>query len=82
MLFIEYTENDTQMALNVALCHHIEVYKHETGSISTFCIKFHHQKGQLNISFKTEEHLDKAFESLMKAIQDPETRHWGVPTED
>lgn len=79
MFFVEYTEYDTKKAINVALCYEIETYKHQTSSHGTFCIKLQHPKGEANISFKTEEHLDAAFKSLMTAIQESETCYWKVP---
>ena len=82
MLFIEYTKYDTKKAINVAMCHTIEVQKSQTSSRSAFSIKLTYPGGSDFIDFKTEEQLNKAFDSLMKAIQDSDTRKWTLLTFD
>ncbi|MDE0634764.1 MAG: hypothetical protein OXI43_02770 [Candidatus Poribacteria bacterium] len=86
MFFVEYIEDDGKKAVNLAMCRSIETHKHETSSQSDFSLKIEFSSNarmpSVSIDFKTEEELDNAFESLMKAIQESETRHWKAPTFD
>ena len=82
MLFVEYAKYGDKKSINLAMCYEIEVAKNQTSSHGYFAIKLKYPGGSAAIEFKTEEHLDKAFESLMNALRDSETRHWKVPDFD
>ena len=84
MFYVEYTEYGIKKSVNIAVCHSIEVNKSQTGQRGRdiFNITLQTPKDPVRINFQTEEQLDKAFESLMDAIQNNQTRHWKVPTFD
>lgn len=86
MFFIEYTEGRERKALNLAHCRTIETIRHQTSSRDTFSLKIElssdHRTSTVTFDFKTEEQLDKAFDSLMTTIQESETYYWKIPLAD